>query len=290
MLNTPWQISCNVRVIVCKSYWLTVCAATRQYAISMNVWKRIRSVQSRPHCGRRAADALRPTQRCRRIAADARQTRGRRIAAAACGRRIVVHSACGRFSAGDDQSSLQSLLYCDSLPFRQRVRLEFPIMYGISTFHYRNACGRRIEWSLRSLAKSAACGRRRPTCGRRCGRRAADARQTCGRRAADATQPTMNAIMHFQSYHKCGRRAADARPTLRPTLNRPLNCCSEFTNWLSVMRHSHHYPVEQNFEFSKQLFSSQIWFIIKIYLVILKVFLSTELVYGINITSKISRA
>jgi hypothetical protein len=36
---------------------------------------------------------------------------GRRIAAAAGGRRIVVHSGCGRFSAGDHQSSLRSLLY-----------------------------------------------------------------------------------------------------------------------------------------------------------------------------------
>ena len=70
---------------------------------------------------------------------------------------------------------------------------------------------------LRSLAKSAACGRR-----------AADARPTCGRRNA-ADDERRNAFLAFIT------NAADARPTLRPTMNRPLKDTHSILRTLSKL-------------------------------------------------------
>ena len=76
--------------------------------------------------------------------------------------------------------------------------------------YYRSASGRMRPTHQMIAAITRQIGRMRSTRGRR-----------CGRRAADAVQPTMDAVMHFQSFLT---NAADARPTLRPTMNRPLAC------------------------------------------------------------------
>ena len=75
-------------------------------------------------------------------------------------------------------------------------------------FRYRNACGRRIG-VIAAITRQI--GRMRPTRGRR----AADARPTRGRRNA-ADYERRNEFLAFIT------NAADARPTLRPTMNRPL--------------------------------------------------------------------
>ena len=124
-----------------------------------------------------------------------------RVASAAIGRALA---SSGRRIAADAQFAAPTMNYYASAASSKLVTESY--CSGISNvslpFRQRPHAAEASEWSLRSLAKSAACGQRAADGGRR--------------NAADYEQH--NSFQVFIS----GR--AEARPTLRPTMNRHLRC------------------------------------------------------------------
>ena len=94
--------------------------------------------------------------------------------------RSSVHSWSGIFSAtGDQKKSLLAILYWNSLPLRQQLRFEFPLMYGISNVPLpctsSTARGRRVVLIVAIKHQIGRDGRRRGRRRGRCrGRRAVD--------------------------------------------------------------------------------------------------------------------